>query len=87
METIVTRMNTPELVNRSLVEVIEEARKGAKLSQRDLSEQSGIPLTTLHSKLKGYRSFTITELAAIGNSLNTSLLELAIRAERKQVAA
>lgn len=82
-----SRMNTPELVNRSLVEVIEEARKGAKLSQRDLSEQSGIPLTTLHSKLKGHRSFTITELAAIGNSLNTSLLELAIRAERKQVAA
>ena len=87
METIVTHMNTPEAVNRSLINVIEDARKGAKLSQRDLSESAGIPLTTLHQKLKGHRAFTVIELALIAEALGTSITELALRAERAQVAA
>lgn len=86
METTVTHMNTPEATNRSLLNVIEEAREGAGLSQRDLSVATGIPLTTLHSKLKGHRSFTVIELASIAEALRLSLTELALRAERSQLA-
>jgi len=87
METIVTHMNTPESINRSLLNVIEEARKGAGMSQRDLSESAGIPLTTLHHKLRGHRSLNVTELALISDALGLSLTELALRAERSLIAA
>ena len=87
MDTIVTRMNTPEAINRSLVNAVEEARKGAGMSQRDLPDKAGVPLTTLHHKLRGHRPLNITELALISDALGLSLTELALRAERSLMAA
>lgn len=81
-----THMNTPEAISRSLLNVIEEARKGAKLSQRDLAELAGIPLTTLHQKLKGHRPLSVIEMALIADALGVSMTELALRAERTQLA-
>lgn len=82
-----THMNTPEAVNRSLIQVIDTARKDAGLSQRDLANRSGVPLTSLHAKLKGHRSFTIIEVGLIADTLGMTLTDLALQAERQLTQA
>jgi len=80
-------MNTPEAISARLTAAVADAIKMAGLSQRAVSEQTGIPLVTLSRRLTGRTAFTVIELAAIAQVLNLSLVELAVRAERVRDAA
>lgn len=77
-----TRMTTANDLNQALIEVIDSTRQAQNMSQRQLAESAGIPLTSLHAKLKGRRIFNAVELGLVAEALGTTLTELAIRAER-----
>lgn len=52
----------------------------AKVSQRDAALATGIPLTTLHRRLTGQTSFTVSELDLLASLLGTTLPVLAAEA-------
>lgn len=69
--------------------VAEEVR--AEMARRQisvdaLSEESGVPISTLRRSVKGYRPFTIQELFVITRLLDTTVVEIIQRAE-DQLAA
>ncbi len=77
-----------ELKTRS-ERVAEEVR--AEMARRQisvdaLSEESGVPISTLRRSVKGYRPFTIQELFVITRLLDTTVVEIIQRAE-DQLAA
>lgn len=81
--TTVVRMETPEAIARQVAIEIENVRKSAGVSQRDLAEATGIPLVTLNRRLTGQgKPFTFAEVAAVAQSLGTTITEIALRAER-----
>lgn len=82
MTTTVLRMTTPEQISQRLAEVVVAAIKAAGHSQRDVAEASGIPLVTLNRRLTGRSSFTIPEIAAISEVIDTGVTELFLRVER-----
>lgn len=86
MTTTVTRMTTAQQVSADLTEVVVAAADDAGISQRRLSEMTGIPLVTISRTFRGLRSMNVLDLAAIADALGTSITDLALRAERKRAA-
>ena len=77
-----------ELKTRS-ERVAEEVR--AEMARRQisvdaLSEESGVPISTLRRSVKGYRPFTIQELFVITRLLDTTVVEIIQRAEGQLAA-
>ena len=79
----------PNELNTRSERVAEEVR--AEMARRQisvdaLSEESGVPISTLRRSVKGYRPFTIQELFVITRLLDTTVVEIIQRAE-DQLAA
>ncbi len=77
-----------ELKTRS-ERVAEEVR--AEMARRQisvdaLSEESGVPISTLRRSVKGQRPFTIQELFVITRLLGTTVVDIVQRAEDRLVA-
>ena len=69
--------------------VAEEVR--AEMARRQisvdaLSEESGVPISTLRRSVKGQRPFTIQELFVITRLLGTTVVDIVQRAEDRLVA-
>ena len=80
-------MTTAQTLSRRLSQAIKDAAAEAGVSQRDLAARTGIPLVTLNRKLNHLSPFNAVELGAMSETLGVSLAELALRAERVEVAA
>ena len=66
-----------------LPEAVRAAIETAGLSQAEVARESGIPLVTMHRRLSGRgRAFSVVELAAVGEVLGVSVVELGAAAER-----
>ncbi len=76
MTTYHTRLS--QAIASALAGAIREGRR----TQRQVAEESGIPLVTLNRKLGGRRPFTVTELAAVCEVLSISVTEVVSRADR-----
>lgn len=87
LTTNLIRMNTPEAISARLTATVAAAIRTAGLTQRAVSERTGIPLVTLSRRLTGRTAFNMVELAAIAEVLDLSVVELAVRAERLRDAA
>lgn len=79
----------PNELNTRSERVAEEIR--AEMARRQisvdaLSEQSGIPISTLRRSVKGQRPFTIQELFVITRLLGTTVVEIIQRAEDRLAA-
>ena len=79
----------PNELNTRSERVAEEIR--AEMARQQitvdaLSEQSGIPISTLRRSVKGYRPFTINELFVITRLLGISVVEIIQRAEGRLAA-
>lgn len=79
----------PNELNTRSERVAEEIR--AEMARQQitvdaLSEQSGIPISTLRRSVKGYRPFTINELFVITRLLGISVVEIIQRAEGQLAA-
>lgn len=77
-----------ELKTRS-ERVAEEVR--AEMARRQisvdaLSEESGVPISTLRRSVKGQRPFTIQELFVITRLLGTTVVDIVQRAEDRLAA-
>ena len=77
-----------ELKTRS-ERVAEEVR--AEMARRQISvdamsEESGVPISTLRRSVKGQRPFTIQELFVITRLLGTTVVDIVQRAEDRLVA-
>lgn len=77
-----------ELKTRS-ERVAEEVR--AEMARRQisvdaLSEESGVPISTLRRSVKGQRPFTIQELFEITRLLGTTVVDIIQRAENQLAA-
>lgn len=57
---------------------VKQAIDDAGLSERDVAEQTGIPLTTLNRRLRGHAPFTATELRKIGQVLGVPASSLIV---------
>lgn len=82
-------MNMPNELNARSERVAEEIR--AEMARQQitvdaLSEQSGIPISTLRRSVKGHRPFTINELFVITRLLGISVVEIIQRAEARTAA-
>lgn len=82
-------MNMPNELNTRSERVAEEVR--AEMARQQitvdaLSEQSGIPISTLRRSVKGYRPFTINELFVITRLLGISVVKIIQRAEDRLAA-
>jgi transcriptional regulator with XRE-family HTH domain len=75
-------MTSAEGLTDGLAKVVSDAMKAHGKNQRDIAEATGIPLVTLNRRLTGRSPFVITELIAIAEVLDVSLVELVVRAER-----
>ena len=81
-------METNSIADRIAAEV-KAAMKDEGISQREMARRTGIPLNTLSARLnpRSIRPFTMGELGLVLDTLNISLVEIAVRAERQKVAA
>ena len=81
-------METNSIADRIAAEV-KAAMKDEGISQREMARRTGIPLNTLSARLnpRSIRPFTMGELGLVLDTLNISLVEIAVRAERQNVAA
>ena len=82
LTTNLISMNTAQATSDRLVDAVLAAMKEKGISQRAMSDATGIPLVTLSRRLLKRSAFTLVELAAVAEVLNLSLVELALRAER-----
>ncbi|MFD6093679.1 helix-turn-helix domain-containing protein [Oerskovia sp. NPDC060338] len=77
-------MTTSTRIDEGLAEAVKAAMKGAGQSQRKVAAQTGIPLVTLHRRLSSPDStFKVTEVVAIADLLNVSVVGLFQEAERR----
>ena len=60
-------------INCIVAEAVRDARKAAGVTLAQLSEQTGIPATTLKRRLNGRASFAMDELVRISIALGTTL--------------
>lgn len=82
-------MNMPNELNTRSERVAEEVR--AEMARRQisvnaLSEESGVPISTLRRSVNGQRPFTIQELFVITRLLDTTVVDIVQRAEAQQAA-
>lgn len=87
MTTTLLRMTSAIDSSRRLSQAIKESASAAGVSQRDLANQTGIPLVTLNRKLNHDSPFNAVEMGAISEALGISLLELVLRSERLAATA
>ena len=57
-----------------------------KITVNALSEESGVPISTLRRSVNGQRPFTIQELFVITRLLETSVVDIVQRAEERTAA-
>lgn len=74
MGTNVTRMDHKPLAT-TVSQTVLDVLAARSISQRVLSEQTGIPFTTLHRRLHG-SPFTIDELEKVGAYLGITVTQL-----------
>ncbi|WP_180348991.1 helix-turn-helix domain-containing protein [Tessaracoccus massiliensis] len=79
-------MTTVHQLDQAMGAVVGEAIRGAKLTQREVSDETGIPLVTLNRKLRGTQSFRVFELAAVARLLGTTLTNFSLLAEQRAVS-
>lgn len=82
-------MNMPNELNTRSERVAEEVR--AEMARRQisvnaLSEDSGVPISTLRRSVNGQRPFTIQELFVITRLLDTTVVDIVQRAEDRTAA-
>lgn len=82
-------MSMPNELNTRSERVAEEVR--AEMARRQisvnaLSEESGVPISTLRRSVNGQRPFTIQELFVITHLLDTTVVDIVQRAEAQQAA-
>ena len=53
-------------------ERIEQFIKSKGMTKRAVSEKSGMPYSSLNSKLKGYRGFNVDDLLALADAIGES---------------
>lgn len=75
---------TPLGQSRYLSAALKEAASAQGITQKQLSDKTGIPLTTLHRKLNHVSAFKAGELGAVTEALGLSLAALAEEAERNE---
>lgn len=80
--TKVVHMDTSNLTQRAVAGVVSAAISEAGKSQREVAQETGIPLVTLSRRLTGHSPFLITEIGAIAQVLDLRVSELISRAER-----
>ena len=80
-------MTTAQTYNQALAAVVRAAIESSRRTQREVSEESGVPLVTLNRKLGGHTPFNFLELAEIAAVLDTSVTDLTLRAERAATLA
>lgn len=71
----------------ALAATVAAALQAAGLVQRNVADETGIPLATLNRRLKGTNPFNVIELGAIADMLGTKASALLAEAERKDDAA
>jgi len=82
-------MNMPNELNTRSERVAEEIRAEMarqQISVDALSEESGVPISTLRRSVKGQRPFTIQELFVITRLLGTTVVDIVQRAEDRLAA-
>lgn len=63
-------------ITRGTAQAVTEALKNSGKSQLSLSDESGIPRTTLLRRLSGASPFTVAELQRIADVLGVSVVSL-----------
>jgi len=79
-------MEHPSPTSNELADTIKDALKASNLSQRDLADEAGIPLTTLNRKLNG-APLDWDELRAIARVLRRSASGIIAEAEARALVA
>lgn len=82
-------MTTATNLSAAVSDAAASAIRKRGLTQREVANASGIPLTTLHRKLSGKSPLTVIDLALICEVAGVSVLDVVLEAERNaaQVAA
>jgi transcriptional regulator with XRE-family HTH domain len=84
MDTTVLSMDIELQQSRSVAQVVSEALVTRGITQREASERTGIPLTTLNRRLSTTSSFLVSELESLAVLLDTSVSAFFERAESAQ---
>lgn len=82
LTTKVLRMTQLHRFPAALAEATAAAVKASGMTQRQVSEETGIPLVTLNRKLTGRVPLNSLELAMIAEAVGTTPTDLTLRAER-----
>lgn len=75
-----------EHINSRIAQRIAYELTNQDRSRRWLSENTGIPLTTLTRKLRGLRPFNVVELYEVSSALHLDLADLISSPKVKQAA-
>ena len=77
-----------ELTTRSerVAEEVRAEMARQEITVNTLSEESGVPISTLRRSVKGQRPFTIQELFVITRLLDTTVVDIVQRAEDRTAA-
>lgn len=66
----------PNTFTRLVAAAVAEAMKAGDWSEKGLAEATGIPRVTLRRRLAGAAPFNVAELAAIADTLGTTVTAL-----------
>ena len=81
-------MGTTDMgMGRAIADEIESRRTAAGKSILELSEETGIPRTTLMRRLKDGSQLEVNELSSIAKHLGTTLLDIVDSAESRRAKA
>lgn len=61
---------------QQVAERVSAAIAASDLSQRDVSERSGIPLASLNRRLHGHHPFDVAQMFAIASALEVPVAQL-----------
>lgn len=90
MGTTLIYMDTPpKVMAAKIATVVGEAMVEKGVSQREMSNRTGIALNTLNRRLNPATSkpFDVGELGLVLEQLDMSMIEAVVRAERMAIAA
>lgn len=82
LASTVFHMTTAHDTAKALAQAVRETIESRGHTQREVADGTGIPLTTLSRKLRGLTPLDAIETASLAIFLDTSITDLALRADR-----
>ena len=72
-----------DFINASIADVFRAAYREENMTQQNLSDRTGIPMSTMQRLMSGKSTFDVNQVALISEAVKLSPVEIMLRAEKR----